>query len=140
MSRNGSFLAQRTLWTAIVGLAAAAFWVVAVGVGWRAWLMAPPNLGIVGHVDAVGVQAASWATVAAILTLTTVVMGIGTAITRHLVDAPALRPAVEPRPAVDPTPALEPEAPLPDPLELEPAAADAPDSPRDRDESPDAGG
>ena len=35
MSRNGSFLAQRTLWTAIVGLAAAAFWVVAVGVGPR---------------------------------------------------------------------------------------------------------
>lgn len=138
MSRNGSFLAQRTLWTASVGVAAAAFWVVAVGVGWRAWLMTPDYLGIVGHVDAVGTQAAPWATVAAILTLTTVVMGIGTAITRHLVDAPALRPAAETRPAVDPAPVLQPDEPLSDPLALEPAAAT--DGSDDRDESSDAGG
>lgn len=91
MSRLGAVLGRRTLWTTLVGLVALAFWVVAFGVGWRAWLLTGPDLGIVAHVDAFGLQAAPWGIVAAILTLTTVVMGVGTAVTRHLVDGVAVR-------------------------------------------------
>lgn len=86
MSRQGVVLGRRTLWTGLVGLAALSFWVVAIGVGWRAWLLTGPDFGIVGHVDAFGQQAAPWGIVAAILTLTTAVMGVGTALTRHVVD------------------------------------------------------
>lgn len=94
MSGVMSLLGRRTLWTAAMGVLALAFWVVAFGVGWRAWLLTGPDLGIVAHVDAFGLQAAPWGIVAATLTLTTVVMGVGTAITRHLVDGMAGSSAV----------------------------------------------
>jgi hypothetical protein len=88
MSVISSLLSRRTWWTALIGLSALATWVVAFGVGWRAWILTGPDLGIVAHVTAVGVDAAPWMIVAAILTLTTVVMGIGVSLVRHLVDGP----------------------------------------------------
>lgn len=118
-----SVLMQRTLWTVPIALVAIAFWVVGIGVGWRAWLMIGPDLGIVGHTDAFGRSASMWFIVAAILTLTTVVMGVGVAILRHVVDAtvessPVLETVavVEAVPELEPIPELEPG----DIVELEP--------------------
>ncbi len=115
MSVISSLLGRRTWWTALVGLAALATWVVAFGVGWRAWILRGSEVGIVAHVDAVGVAAGPWMIVAAILTLTTVVMGIGVSLVRHLVDGP-----VESLPTL---PTLEEPEPEPELPELsEPAA------------------
>lgn len=113
MSGAASVLARRNWWTVLIGLVAAATWVVAVGVGWRAWILRGSEVGIVAHVDAVGVAAGPWMVVAAILTLTTVVMGIGVSIVRHLVDGP-----VESVPTL---PTLEEQEPLPELPERRPA-------------------
>jgi hypothetical protein len=88
MTSATSFFARRTWWTALVGLVALAAWVVAFGVGWRAWILAGSKAGIVAHVDAAGVAAGPWMILAALLTLTAVVMAVGIAVVRHLVDGP----------------------------------------------------
>ncbi len=106
MSVISSLLGRRTWWTALVGLVALATWVVAFGVGWRAWILTGPDFGIVAHVSAAGVDAGPWMIVAAILTLTTVVMGIGVSLVRHLVDGP--------RESVPTLPTLEEHEPEPE--------------------------
>jgi hypothetical protein len=111
MARGRSVLLQRRLWTALVALAALAFWVAGTGVGWRAWILTGPRPGIVAHTEAFGLAAAPWWIVASVLSLMTVVMGIGVSLTRHLVDG-----KVEPVPPVEPVPelpALEPKEPRP---------------------------
>lgn len=121
MSVISSLLSRRTWWTALIGLAALATWVVAFGVGWRAWILTGSQFGIVAHVAAVGVDAGPWMTVAALLTLTTVVMGIGVSLVRHLVDGP-----VESVPTL---PTLEEREPLPElPEESAPKELSAPES------------
>lgn len=91
MARLGTIVRQRTLWTALVGLAALAFWVVAFGVGWREWILTGPGPGIVAHTSYAGTAAMPWLVVAAILTLTTVVMGVGLAVVRHIVEGTTVR-------------------------------------------------
>lgn len=124
MSAAASPFARRNWWTALVGMSALATWVVAFGVGWRAWILRGPDVGVVAHVDAAGAAAAPWMIVAAVLTLTTVVMGIGVALVRHLVDGPV---------RTEPTlPTLEEREPLPELPEqgvpASPAAADSDDA------------
>ena len=79
------FWKQRQAWTMVMGLAALAFWVVGLGAGWRGWILASDG-GIVHHAQAFGVEANIWWIPATVLTLTTVLMGIGISIIRHLVD------------------------------------------------------
>jgi hypothetical protein len=109
MSRGTSFLTRRTWWVAAVALVALAFWVVAFGVGWRAWILTGPRPGIVAHTAEAGLAAAPWMTVAATLTLMTAVMGVGLALVRHLVDGP-----VEVDEPLEELPELEPREPLPE--------------------------
>lgn len=77
MDRTRPMLRRPTTWVVVVGLAAAAFWIVAIGVGSRAWILVGGDVGIVAHVDAFGLRAAPWGIVAAILTLTAVVVWVG---------------------------------------------------------------
>lgn len=86
MSERTSPLAQRKLWAWLVGLAAMAFWVVALGVGIRGWILTDDSLGIVAHTEGFGRDAMPWMIVASILTLTTASMGIGIAVVRHLAE------------------------------------------------------
>ncbi len=79
-------LLQRRVWIAAMGIAAIAFWIVGLGVGWRAWILAPPTTGIVAHSLAFGADAAVFWIPASVLTLTTAVMAIGLSVVRHLVD------------------------------------------------------
>lgn len=114
MSGAPSVVARRNWWTALVGLGALATWIVAIGVGARAWILEREPVGIVAHVDAVGASAGPWMTLAAILTLTTVVMGLGVSLVRHLVDGPvASTPSL---PEVEEVPAL-PRADEQDPVQ-----------------------
>lgn len=87
---------QRVLWTWIVGVVAAVFWIVGIGCGWRAVLMYDPERGIVAKANEFGQAAAAWWTPAAVLTLTVAVMGIGIAIIRHLVGPDDLEVAASP--------------------------------------------
>lgn len=75
---------QPQLWTAVMGLAALAFWIVGLGAGLRGWILEDDDLGIVAHAQAFGVEASAWWTPATVLTMTTVMMALGTAIIRHL--------------------------------------------------------
>ena len=86
MAGSAPLWAQRRLWTTALGVLAAAFWIVALGVGLRGWLTLGPQPGIVGHATEFGQQAAPYMVTAAILTMTTAVLGVGTALVRHLVD------------------------------------------------------
>lgn len=88
MARRTPLIQQRWLWTALVGGAAAAFWVVGLGVGWRAWILAPTAGGIVAHAQAFGTDASLYWIPASVLTLTAAVMAIGLSVVRHLVDGP----------------------------------------------------
>jgi hypothetical protein len=90
MAKGRSVVAERRIWVLLVGLVALAFWVVALGVGLRAWFVLGPQPGLVGHVSAFGDAAAPWMIVASVLTLTTALLGIGHAIVRHLVDGPVV--------------------------------------------------
>lgn len=76
------------------GVVALAFWVVGVGAGLRAWILVTdndPSRGIVAHAQAFGIDASVWWIPAAILALTAVVMGLGSAALRHL-DSGSLEP------------------------------------------------
>lgn len=86
MSEHTSPFAQRQLWAWLVGLAAVAFWVVALGVGLRGWILTDDSLGIVAHTEGFGRDAMPWMVVASILTLTAASMGVGIAIVRRLAD------------------------------------------------------
>ena len=77
---------QRRLWTAAMALAALAFWVVGLGAGMRGWILAPNDGGIVAHAQSFGEDAYIWWIPATVLTLTAVMMAMGTAIVRHLVE------------------------------------------------------
>lgn len=83
----------------LVGLAALLFWVVGVGAGLRGWILTEDDWGIVAHAQGFGLEAFVWWIPASVLTLTAVVMAIGTSVVRHLVDGPVDSvPAVEPKP------------------------------------------
>lgn len=117
MARRQSVLAQRTLWIGGVALVAAAFWIVALGVGLRAWLTLGATQGIVGHAGAFGDAAAPYMITASVLTLTMAVLGVGLALVRHLVDGPVtvsepLEP-LETLPELEPVPEREPMKELP---------------------------
>jgi hypothetical protein len=66
--------------------AALAFWIVGLGVGWRAWILTPSTTGIVAHTQAFGADASAFWIPATVLTLTTAVMAIGLSVVSHLVD------------------------------------------------------
>lgn len=89
MAGSARLWSQRWLWTAAVGVVAAVFWIAALGVGLRGWLTLGPRPGLVGHVTEFGERAAPYMITASVLTLTTALMGVGTALVRHLVDGPA---------------------------------------------------
>lgn len=112
MAGRPSVFAQRKAWALLVGLAGLAFWVVSIGVGLRAWLMvddAPyvgDGPGIVAHTDAFGRAAMPWMITGALLLLTAALMGVGTAVVRHLVDGPE-----RPTPELETKPTKEPRTP-----------------------------
>ena len=100
---------QRQLLTVVMALAALAFWVVGLGAGWRGWILAPNDGGIVAHAQAFGFEAYIWWIPATVLTLTTMLMAIGIAIIRHLVDGPVeIVPEQETLPELEPLPEEEP--------------------------------
>lgn len=105
---------RRTIWTWVVASAAALFWVVGIGCGWRGVLLLEGQTGIVGKAQAFGDAAAVWWVPASVLTLTVAAMGIGIAIVRHLVDWTEVagrssdRPRVETQLELLPGPVAEP--------------------------------
>lgn len=117
MTKNIPLVKQRRFWTVIVGLFALASTVVAIGVGARAWILADINSGIVAHAAAFGEGASVWIITAAVLFLTTVVMGVGTSVVRHLavqgdeVEATPTLPVKQTLPAKE---ILEPKEQLPE--------------------------
>lgn len=110
MARTTPFWKQRQMWTIIVGLVALAFWVVGVGAGWRGWVLTPWDQGIVAHAQGFGVEAYIWWIPATVISLTAVVMAIGIAVVRHLVEGPS-RGLLE----LEPVEALEPKEPFDSP-------------------------
>lgn len=104
MSGRTSLVAQRRVWTIAVGLLSAAFWIVALGVGLRAWLVLGSRPGIVGHATEFGQKAAPYMITASVLTATTAIMGVGAAVVRHLVDGPV--EVLEPKEQREPVPTL----------------------------------
>lgn len=111
MSGQVPFWKQRLLWTGLVGAAALAFWVVGIGAGWRAWILGIDG-GIVAKAQQFGTDAHIWWIPATVLTLTAVMMGLGTAVVRHLAVADATgtpaEPAKETLPTLEARPTLEP--------------------------------
>lgn len=99
-------------WTVLLALAAAAFWVVGIGAGWRGWLLVDDDgisRGIVAHAQAFGVEATVWWIPAAVLTLTTWVVSFGLVVVDRILrgdDTPALVPPMPPETATqsEPTP------------------------------------
>ena len=90
MARSGRGSKWGVAATVVFGLGALAFWVVGVGAGWRAWLLlddVEADRGIVAHAQAFGTDASVWWVTAAVLTLTTVVLALGTAALHHLTPA-----------------------------------------------------
>lgn len=88
MSGIRSVMFQRTYWALAVALVAAAFWVVGILAGIRGWLMTEKPYGIGGSVQEFGEAATVWWVPGSVLTLTAVVMGVGIAVVRHVVDGP----------------------------------------------------
>lgn len=116
MAQAAPFWRQRPLWTVVVALAALAFWVAGIASGWRGWILSANDGGVVAHAQAFGDTAFVWWIPASVLTLTAVVMGIGTALVRHLVDGPvAAKPALEPKPEKKPLSPKKPIDPKPSP-------------------------
>lgn len=112
---------QRHLWTVLLGLAALAFWVVGLGSGWRGWILTGRNFGIVAHAQGFGVEAYIWWIPASVLTLATVVMAVGVAVVRHLVEGPLpVRLVSEQEPGLVPLPEREPLPEQPTLPEVEP--------------------
>lgn len=99
MVKRGPWWRERTVWTMLVGLVAAAFWIVGFGAGWRGWILAPTERGLVAHAQSFGVEAAIWWVPASVLTLTTALLAIGVAVMRHLTEGVAVIEAPETPPA-----------------------------------------
>ncbi len=89
-------MVSRRLWTWVVAVVAVVFWLIGAVGGWRARLIVADGgngRGPVGQLQAFGEAATAWWVPAAVLTLTVVLLGVGTAIVRILVDGP---PSVAP--------------------------------------------
>ncbi|MEZ5310706.1 MAG: hypothetical protein R2735_08980 [Microthrixaceae bacterium] len=117
MTKNIPLVKQRRFWTVIVGLFALASTVVAIGVGARAWILADINSGIVAHAAAFGEGASVWIITAAVLLLTTVVMGVGTSVVRHLAspgDDAGVTPALPVKETLPTKETLEPKEQIPE--------------------------
>lgn len=74
---SGRILGRAAL--VLFGLVSLGFWVVGVGVGWRAWILlddVEPGRGIVAHAAVFGGDALAWWVPASVLTLTTVVIAV----------------------------------------------------------------
>ena len=125
-----SFFAQRKYWVGLLGLVSLAFWVVAAGVGARGWILTGDESGIVAHVMSFGVDAAPWMITAAILTMTTALMGVGLAIVRRIAEGGSAAPV---SPALETKPTLEAKEPLAAHASnvAAPAVEDEPTSPDD---------
>ena len=108
MAKSTPLWKQRYVWAVLVGLASLSAWIVGLGAGMRAWILTREDLGIVAHAQAFGEDANIWWIPASILTLTAVVIGIGTAVVHHLVDGP-----VTTLPPFEPVEALTPVEPAP---------------------------
>lgn len=111
MARSTPWWKQRHIWTAIVALAALAFWVVGLGAGWRGWVLTPFDQGIVAHAQGFGVEAYIWWVPATIITLTAVVMAVGVSVVRHLAGvSTTASPGLEPVEPLEPLEPVEPTA------------------------------
>lgn len=98
--QQGSLLTRRVLWERLVALVGFGFWVIGIGCGWRGVILHAPDKGIVAKAQEFGSAAVVWWTPASVLTLTVVVMGIGIALVRHIVDrdGPSSAPAAVSQP------------------------------------------
>lgn len=117
MSQSSSRSTWGTVSVFVFGLGALAFWVVGIGVGWRAWLLlddSDPGRGIVAHAQAFGADASVWWVTASVLTLTTVVAAIGTSALHQLMSISSGGTRLPPVPAsVGPASSADPEASVP---------------------------
>lgn len=109
METTTPFWKRRQLWAVLVGVVALAFWLVGLGAGLRGWMLTEDDRGIVAHAQGFGDMANVWWIPATIITLTAVIMALGTSIVRHIVDGPpAVLEVEETLETIEPLPALEP--------------------------------